>query len=312
MSARETSSRRAFDEQIVFPGMSIIYFSSHTQEVTLLEPPKETNWLEFFHCREGRMECSVGDDYCYISPGDLLIAKASCISSSFYFPMRHYHGLIIRIDIDKAPRCLSCLLQDVNVEPDRIAEKFCKEKGFFVARSNPSFEHIFSELYDVPPKIRQGYSKLKILELMLFLSVYSMGENVSQTRTLSPAQVSLAKSVAAYLTEHMEERCTLEQAASIFHVSPSSIKSSFKSVYGVSFYAFLKARKMESAAYMLEYTNKTILEIAGEHGYDNAGKFASAFRSVKGMTPGEYRQKNQKINEEASECKITSLSLSLP
>lgn len=311
MYTKKTNSRYASDEQIVFPGMSIIYFSSHTQEVTLLEPPKETNWLEIFHCREGRMECSVGDNYCYISPGDLLIAKASCISSSFYFPMRHFHGLIIRIDIEKAPRCLSCLLQDVNVEPNRIAEKFCKEKGFFIARSNPSFEHIFSELYEVPLPIKQGYSKLKILELMLFLSIYSVEENVLQTRTLSPAQVRIAKSVSAYLTEHMEERCTLEQAASIFHVSVSSIKSSFKSVYGVSFYAFLKARKMESAAYMLEYTDKTILEIAGEHGYDNAGKFAGAFRSVKGMTPGKYRQQNQKINKGISECKISSLSLSL-
>ncbi len=306
MPAREAGIRYTADEQIVFPGISIIYFSSHTQEVTLSEPPAGTKRLEIFHCREGRMECSVGDDYCYISPGDLLIAKAECIASSFYLPMGHYHGLIIRIDIEKAPRCLSCLLQDVNVEPDRIAEKFCKETGFFVARSNPSFEHIFSELYEVPPQIKQGYCKIKILELMLFLSVYSMEENASQARTLSPSQVSLAKNVASYLTDHMEQRCTLEQAASMFHVSSSYIKSAFKAVYGVSFYAFLKARKMESAAYMLEYTDKTILEIAGEHGYDNAGKFAGAFRSVKGMTPGEYRQRNHKINGGVSKCKITS------
>ena len=51
---------------------------------------------------------------------------------------------------------------------------------------------------------------------------------------------------------------------------------------------------MESAAYMLEYSDKSVIEIAGEHGYDNGSKFASAFRSVKGVTPSEYRQINKK------------------
>lgn len=304
MPTEEIGSSFSANEQVVFPGISAIYFSSHAQDVTLSQPSKQANWLEIFHCREGRLECHVGEDYCYISPGDLLIAQSKCITSSFYFPMRHFHGLIIRIDIEKAPRCLSCLLQDVNVEPDHIAQKFCGEKGFSVARSNPSFEHILGELYDIPMEIKQGYSKIKVLELMLFLSVYDLKEASVQKRTLSSGQVSLAKNVARYLTEHMEQRCTLNQMATMFHVSSSCIKSSFKAVYGVSFYAFLKAWKMESAAYMLEHTDKTVLEIAGEHGYDNAGKFASAFRSVKGMPPGEYRRQNQKGKE--SECKITS------
>ena len=77
---------------------------------------------------------------------------------------------------------------------------------------------------------------------------------------------------------------------------------------GVSFYAYLKAWKMESAAFMLEYTDKTVLEIAGEHGYDNAGKFASAFRLVKGMPPGEFRRQTQKGIGAVPECRIFSSS----
>ncbi len=280
-------------EHLIFPGISILYLTSHAAEGRLaesLEPSADV--FEIYHCREGRMECSIGADYCYIAPGDLLVAKKDMVSSAYSFPLRHYHGIIIRIDTKTAPKCLSCFLRDVNVQPQNICDKFCAEKGYFVARSNPSFEHIFSELYHVPAEIRQGYSKIKLLELMLFLSAYDMAEP-SKAPMLPPSQVKLAKEVAQYLAEHMEERLTLEQASHLFHASVTNIKSSFKAVYGVSFYAYLKARKMESAAYMLEYTDKTILEIAGEHGYDNAGKFASAFRSVKGMAPGEYRSQNQ-------------------
>ena len=132
---------------------------------------------------------------------------------------------------------------------------------------------------------------------MLFLSVFDTQVTQAGHRGLSPAQVHLAKSVATYQLQHMGERYTLNQVATIFGVSRTCIKNSFKAVYGVSFYSFIKAGKMESAAYMLEHTDKPIVEIAGEHGYENSSKFANAFRSVKGISPGAYRQQNQKTYE---------------
>ena len=44
---------------------------------------------------------------------------------------------------------------------------------------------------------------------------------------------------------------------------------------------------------MLEQTDKSVLEIANSHGYDNASKFAGVFRSIKGMSPNEYRNHNK-------------------
>lgn len=61
------------------------------------------------------MELNIGGEYCYVSPGDLLIARARKIASEACFPLRHYHGLIVRVDVQQTPHCLSCILQDVNV-----------------------------------------------------------------------------------------------------------------------------------------------------------------------------------------------------
>lgn len=299
ISSNAEHGRYTVSEHMVFPGIWIVYYGAHVQNTALHSGAAPSGQVfEIFHCREGRMECNIGDDFCYISPGDLLIAKTDRISSSFYFPLRHYHGITIRIDTEAAPKCLSCFLHDVAVQPKLVAERFCSGKNYFIARSNPSFEHIFSELYEVPAKIRQGYFKIKILELMLFLSVFDAKDGESANRSVSQYQVTLAKNVAKYLTENMDEKVTLEQAANTFHISETNIKKSFKAVYGVSYYTFIKAQKMESAAYMLEYSDKTILEIANEHGYDNSSKFASAFRAVKGMAPREYRTVHRKTNTE--------------
>lgn len=276
----------------VFPGIQFIYSDAHIQSVRFEERKTTSDHIfEISHCREGRVECSVNGEFWYLSPGDLAIARTNHVSRTSYFPLGHYHGITIRIDLNETPKCLSCLLDDVTVRPETIADKFCGKKGGFVARANPSFEHIFSELYSVPAAIQKGYLKIKALELLLFLSALSVQQNESDDRIFTKSQVDLAKAVSNYLMEHKDDRITLEQLSEQFHVSGTHIKNTFKGVYGVSIGAYIRTRKMESAAYMLEYTDKSILEIANEHGYDNGSKFASAFRSVKGETPNEYRNR---------------------
>lgn len=279
----------------VFPGIQFIYSDAHIQNVQFEERMTTSDHIfEITHCREGRVECSVNGEFWYLAPGDLAIAWTNNISRTSYFPLRHYHGLTIRIDLEQTPKCLSCLLDDVTVRPKTIAEKFCGKKGGFVARANPSFAHIFSELYSVPAAIQKGYFKIKTLELLLFLSVLDTEQDELGGRTYTKIQVELAKEVSRYLLEHMEDRITLEQLSEQFRISGTHIKNTFKGVYGVSLGAYIRTQKMESAAYMLEYTDKSILEIANEHGYDNGSKFASAFRAVKGVNPAEYRNVNCK------------------
>lgn len=49
---------------------------------------------------------------------------------------------------------------------------------------------------------------------------------------------------------------------------------------------------MRVAAKLLVETDRTIMDIAGEFGYDNSSKFAGAFREVLGVSPREYRMRN--------------------
>lgn len=277
----------------VFQGIDLNYYSIHTDHCCFRKE-NQGNFIMIHHCREGRMEFHIKDEFCYLSQGDLLVARTKDMSETLSFPMKHHHGISVMINIEEAPKCLSCLLDDITVHPSMLAEKFCAGSDCFIARANPSFEHIFSELYSVPDEIRKGYFKIKILELLLFLSVLDTRQDEFSKRSLSVTQVSLAKAVSQYLIEQMNERITLEELSSHFHVSGTHIKNTFKAVYGVSVYSYIRARKMESAAYMLEHTDKSVLEIAGEHGYDNGSKFANAFRDVKGIAPNEYRNLNKK------------------
>ena len=61
----------------------------------------------------------------------------------------------------------------------------------------------FSELYSVPEEIRKGYFKVKVLELLLFLSALPTER---RRPAYSGAQVRLASAVSEYLLSATEER----------------------------------------------------------------------------------------------------------
>lgn len=272
----------------VFPGMDLIICDAHAHSC-LFPPEQSGNCFEIRHCRQGRWEAELPNTSYYLGSGDLSIARPHSEGFRAHFPLHHYHGISLYINVDQAPQCLSCLLDDVRVQPMKLMQKFLCNSDAYVARSQPAIEHIFSELYSVPTEIRQGYYKVKVLELFLFLSTLDPHADELNRRRCSNTQKTLAHSICQYLMAHMDRKVTLEDLTDSMHASGTQIKSSIRCVYGMSLYSFIRNQKMESAAAMLRDTDQSILEIAGLHGYDNASKFAGAFKTVMGKTPREYR-----------------------
>lgn len=272
----------------VFPGIQLVYRDIHSPSCRI-HRKTDNMILEITHCREGRLEYEADDSCCYLTPGDIAVMHRHNAEYSTFFPLSHYHGISVIMDLSQTPQCLSCFLSDVTVSPHTLADKFCSDRPFFVARSEAGVEHIFSELYHVPENLKYGYFKVKVLELMLFLTAFPLDTDETPQKSCSRSNMLLAKDVHRYLTCHLSKRITLEQLSSVFHVSGTTIKNSFKTVYGVSVYNFIRTKKMQMAAEALLQSEDTVLDIAGKFGYENASKFSGAFRDVMGMTPNEYR-----------------------
>lgn len=276
----------------VFDGISLVYNDVHTQSCSIATGA-ESKIFQINHCREGRIECSLPtDEYFYLGPGDMSIAYTDDAGHDSYFPTGHYHGITVMIDAENAPECLSCFLQDVNVRPTALIKKFCPDGKSYIARSAECFEHIFSELYSVRDSIRKGYFKVKVLELLLFLSGMETNNAESEKRRYTKSQVELAKKTSRLISERIGERMTIDELSYTFSVSPTQLKNCFKGVYGMSVYSYIRTQKMTEAAHLLKSTDRTILDIANGLGYDNGSKFAKAFKDIIGMTPTEYRISN--------------------
>ena len=92
-----------------------------------------------------------------------------------------------------------------------------------------------------------------------------------------------------YLMEHLDKRVTIDQLAKQFLINPTTLKISFKQVYGTSLAAHMKLHRMEKAAELLTQTKDSIRSISRQVGYESQSKFTNAFKQVYGQTPLEYR-----------------------
>lgn len=275
----------------VFPGIRLTYNDFHIgkcpEHVFLQKDIMEIN-----HCREGRFECEFMDGvYTYLSTGDLAVNKI--ISNQVInatFPSEHYHGVSIIIDLEQAAKMISTILSDISIDLYFLRDKLCANNRCFVMRATDSIQHIFSELYTIPDSVKPGYFKLKVMELLLFLSVIEMPEQFEKRPYFQKSQVNKVKQMKTFLTQNITRHITLGALSVKYNMSINAMNSCFKAVYGMSIYTYVRMYRMQVAATMLLTTRNSVTIIAGNVGYENASKFASAFRTVMKVSPSEYRK----------------------
>ena len=272
----------------VFPGIDLIYKDFRRPDSVIHMESASRNTLVIEHCREGRVECRMENYLFYLAPGDVTLRCTEKVFRDISFPLEAYTGIDIMVDLEQTPKCLACLLEDVNVEPAQLVHKFgLEDNAFHFLRQNTRLDHIFAEFYAIPESISKGYLKVKVLEVLLFLT--GMPLEKEEKRRLSRKQVRLAKEAHQYLADHMHEHITIGELARQFGTSQTNLKESFRNVYGTSVQGFICDLKMHAAAEMLLKSDQMISEIASCFGYSNASKFSAAFKRVMGCFPAQYR-----------------------
>ncbi|MBR4346264.1 MAG: helix-turn-helix transcriptional regulator [Oscillospiraceae bacterium] len=85
---------------------------------------------------------------------------------------------------------------------------------------------------------------------------------------------------------------SVEEMAKIACVSESYLYTLYKSAFGVTCNADLINSRTEQAKHYLEYTDMGIEEIAYECGYKNPVHFSRQFKQMTGLSPKQWREKN--------------------
>lgn len=275
----------------VFPGVSISYNDYHMESFDSTFHTSR-NLFCIDHCREGRLEYETAEGaFSYVEAGDLKLDRRVTHQGHFEFPLVHYHGLMITFDMDQVGETLKEELKDFPVDIKALQKKYCKENQPKVIHNAPAIEHIFKELYMVPSKIRIPYFKIKIFELLLYLDVFELPNEMEENPYFYKTQVEKIKSMQKMMTENLEKNYTQEALSKQFDIPLTPMKLCFKNVYGSPIHTYMRIYRMNYAAVLLKKeSNLSVTDIAGRVGYDSPGKFSTVFKTIIGKSPLEYRK----------------------
>ena len=242
----------------VYPGIQLIY-NDFEATSCYWDGTIDKNVLEINHCREGREGSVLQSGSClYLGEGDLSIHTMDNCASEMAFPLRHYRGISVVLDLE------------------------------LVSQNPPG---ILAESGIVPDRLQKPYFMLKVQELLLFLCMVDVNKEKQRELYTSP-QVEIVRDIHKRLISNLQERPTIEELSKEYLINTATLKDTFKGVYGQPIGTYMKVYRMKQAAALLRQTQATIAEIASPVGYENQSKFATAFRDVMKIAPAEYRKQN--------------------
>ena len=122
------------------------------------------------------------------------------------------------------------------------------------------------------------------------IQLRELKDTVSQRKTMIAEQTELIKEIRQQLTEHLEQRFTIEELSKQYLINTSTLKEVFKAVYGLPIATYMKEYRVHQAMKLLRETDATIADIAAQVGYETQGKFSKAFKDVTQVLPTEYRK----------------------
>ncbi|MDY3846488.1 MAG: AraC family transcriptional regulator [Eubacteriales bacterium] len=93
----------------------------------------------------------------------------------------------------------------------------------------------------------------------------------------------------AFINAHYCENITLKEIVSVSTVSKSTFIAAFYQQYNMTTWDYINIKRIEKALSLLKNTDKTILCVATECGYNNTANFNRIFKKITGITPKVYR-----------------------
>lgn len=273
-------------------GMELSYLTLYDENLSVHHQPLE-HIMEINYCRGGRMGWKMKNGASiYLGPGDYTIHTMKvCADSELSLPNQYYDGLTLCIDLNLLTSQPHELLKNTGITGELLLQKYCKNDSLSSFAGNEETNAIFDGFYDQPETLASSYQIIKALELLLYLAKAEPTKE-KHLDEYQAEQVALIRQIHEQLLSDLGQRITIEELSKQYLINTTTLKNTFKAVYGTSIAAHIKEHRMEHAAKMLLETDTPIAVIANAVGYDSQSKFTAAFKAAYQVTPREYRQQH--------------------
>lgn len=124
---------------------------------------------------------------------------------------------------------------------------------------------------------------------LMFLLVSN--STAGEEKTVGIKSLEKVKFILTYIAENYQRSISIEEISGECYYSKSYFMKFFKANMGMGFVQYLNDYRLEAAAELLSRSDRNILDIAINTGFDNLSYFNRCFKKKFGVTPGKYRSR---------------------
>jgi AraC-like DNA-binding protein len=172
------------------------------------------------------------------------------------------------------------------------AQAFQKHFKPFYIKDNGDIISLFVKIYKT---LELGYSIDNLLfanmSLSYFLTLFVY--NSRHYAATANEKNDCVDSAILYMKENINENISLNNLSSQYNYSVSRFSNLFKQKTGYAPIDYFLQMKMQKACQNLDFTQRSIKDIAFSMGFDDPYYFSKRFRAIIGMSPKKYRSLNK-------------------
>jgi len=157
---------------------------------------------------------------------------------------------------------------------------------------NPLEAYMLSDLY--LQKLECAGSQENIFAV-IDAAVHDFVQRVKQARE-EPASYDYIEKCKDYVRQHINKKIVISEIAKSIPINSSYLSRKFSELEGMTIQQYIAKEKTRAAANMLRFSEYGVAEIAHYLGFSSQSNMAKKFREIYGMSPVEYRRKNQVVD----------------
>lgn len=181
------------------------------------------------------------------------------------------------------------------IEPFLVSENSVKPRLNLVGKQQIEVENILSEALNEYKDRKTGFILLiKSLLLKLLVLVgreFTKDLEGSESRSIFDRHRDAIFGSIKYINENYTEDMNCEDVARKFMLSKSYYSYLFKSITSKTFTEYVNGIRISKAMEILKNTDKRVVDICYETGFNNVNHFNRLFRQQTGIAPLAYRKK---------------------
>lgn len=137
--------------------------------------------------------------------------------------------------------------------------------------------------------VMQLQIKASILQMISILMHYRL---IERTNLKENPKVESLKTVLSYISANYQNKLYIGELAELINMNEQYFCRFFKRAIGKTPIEYINDYRLSKVIQLLETTEKPILEICLDCGFNNVGNFQKMFRRKTGTTPRQYRLRN--------------------